>query len=264
MKVITLANEKGGVGKTTIAVHLAAGLALMGNRVILIDTDAQGNATELLGLVPEPAFYDLLVRDVAWGSVLRQVSIERYKPGWEYADGGWLALVPGNLETRNVVNGISDPFIIRKRLTELNELCDCVVFDTSPTPTLLHGSIFLATDCILFPTQLEKPSITGLIKTINHIDGFSAVREQNGFDRIQRLGIVPTQYRRSTILQTELLEQLNAEYDDVYDALPQRVAWGEAWMRSAVVWSHEPDGAAAHEAWAMVTRTARGLYVEEA
>ena len=62
MKKVTLANEKGGVGKTTLAVNIAAGLALRGKRVLLIDADAQANSTDNLGLEPYPGFYDWLVR----------------------------------------------------------------------------------------------------------------------------------------------------------------------------------------------------------
>ena len=65
MKTITLLNEKGGVGKTTLATHLAAGLALKGSRVIMIDTDPQANATSAFALPKQPEFHDLMVRNRA-------------------------------------------------------------------------------------------------------------------------------------------------------------------------------------------------------
>lgn len=78
MKIITLLNEKGGVGKTTIATHIAAGLAVRGMRVLLVDADPQGHATVSLGLQKEPGLYDLLVRDATFKSVLRFIPPKAY------------------------------------------------------------------------------------------------------------------------------------------------------------------------------------------
>jgi chromosome partitioning protein len=77
LKAITLLNEKGGVGKTTLATHFAAGLTLRDLRVLLIDTDPQAHATTTFGLKKEPALHDLLVREAEFTDVLRAVPAER-------------------------------------------------------------------------------------------------------------------------------------------------------------------------------------------
>src|SRR5690242_15083890 len=98
MKIITLLNEKGGVGKTTLAVHIAAGLAARGERVVLVDADAQGHATVMLGMSNEPALHDLLVREASFKDTLRFVAPEVYAPYGE--SKGQLFLLPGDTETR--------------------------------------------------------------------------------------------------------------------------------------------------------------------
>ena len=80
MRVITLLNEKGGVGKTTLAIHIAAGLSLRGYTVVLVDADPQGNATTALGLAKEPAVHDLIVRNASWRDSLRTVHPDVYSP----------------------------------------------------------------------------------------------------------------------------------------------------------------------------------------
>src|SRR5690349_6791367 len=145
MKVISLINEKGGVGKTTLAAHIAAGLAIRRYRVVLADAAPQGHATLSLGLRKERGLYDLVGRDAPFKDVLRLVPPDVYGiPG--AAHKGELYVIPSNAETRNIANTISDPFTADDRLTELEDLIDIVVFDTSPTPSLLHGAIYLATD----------------------------------------------------------------------------------------------------------------------
>src|SRR5688572_32827253 len=103
MKVVTLLNEKGGVGKTTLSVTLASGLAAMGHRVMLIDTDPQGHAGISLGLEKSPGFYDLVVRGADLGQVTAVISPKRYvNPNELENHKGKLYVVAGNIETRGI------------------------------------------------------------------------------------------------------------------------------------------------------------------
>ncbi|PJF33875.1 MAG: hypothetical protein CUN57_01010, partial [Phototrophicales bacterium] len=99
MKTITLLNQKGGVGKTTLATHLATALAMTGYQTLLIDTDAQGSATFGVGFDYEPGLYNLLVRKANWQDVLRVVSPEIYEHPKQQKPGGTLYLLPSNPET---------------------------------------------------------------------------------------------------------------------------------------------------------------------
>ncbi|MEL6272148.1 MAG: AAA family ATPase, partial [Chloroflexota bacterium] len=107
MKIITLLNEKGGVGKTSLATHIAAGLALRGYKVVLADTDMQANATIALGLQPESCIYDLFVRPerTSFKDVLRPVDKQRLAPPDEVDQmTGSLFVIPSNDEARNIPN----------------------------------------------------------------------------------------------------------------------------------------------------------------
>jgi len=80
MKVITLLNQKGGVGKTTLAAHIAAGLSLRGKRVLAIDTDPQGSLTNLFGHAVDGGIYDMIIRNRPWEELLVGVAPEIYVP----------------------------------------------------------------------------------------------------------------------------------------------------------------------------------------
>lgn len=260
MKVITLLNEKGGVGKTTLATHIAAGLAIKGRRVLLIDADPQAHATIAFGLQPEPGLYDLLVRHGSWTNLLRMVPTDAFeRPGVPIE--GRLAVLPSNIETRNIATSIQDSFAVVKRVREVQNAFDVVVFDTSPTPSLLHGSIFLATDGIIYPTTMERFSLTGLQASLEHIQAFSAQKQALGMAPITSLGIVPNIYRSATIGHSENLKWLRETYADlVWPELPQRIIWSDATMANAAVWTVEPDGHAAAEAWRTVEYAGEAIY----
>jgi chromosome partitioning protein len=259
MKVITLLNEKGGVGKTTLATHLAAGLAVRGYRVVLIDADPQGHATVVSGLPKEPGFYNLLVRDAPFKNTMRFIPPEVYQiPGQPVS--GQLFVVPSNIETRNIANSISDAFAVSDRLQELNSLIDFVVFDTSPTPSLLHGSIYLATDYIIYPTKCEYLSFDGLVESIKHREAAQVHRDKWNLDPIEVLGIVPTMYRNQTIEHSENLKELRQQFGDlVWPPIHQRTIWAEAVTMRQPVFAIAPQTKAAEEALALVDRVLGAL-----
>lgn len=276
MLSITLLNEKGGVGKTTLATHLAAGLAIRGLKVLLVDTDPQGNATTAFGLAEEPGLYNLLVRRASFRDVIRPLSPEVI----EHQDKpvrGMLALVPGNIETRNIVNSIQDALTVRRRFQELRGTFDVVLYDTSPTPSLLHGSIFLATDCVIYPTKLEAFSLEGLVNSLGHMDGFRQEKVSMNLGDIESLAIVPMMYRGQTVSHSENLKELHNAYgvwtgkpsgpDEprglVWPELCQRTAWNDASDLHRPVWQIDPNGKASEEIWSTVERLAEAIYVRQ-
>ena len=259
MKVITLLNEKGGVGKTTLATHIAAGLAVKGHRVVLIDSDPQGHATVLCGLPKEPGLYNLLVRDAPFKENMRLVPPEQYQiPGEPVT--GQLFVVPSNIESRNIANSISDAFAVSDRLDELESFVDFVIFDTSPTPSLLHGSIYLATNYIIYPTKCEYLSFDGLVESIKHREAAQAQRDKWNLGPIEVLGIVPTMYRNQTIEHSENLKELREQFGDlVWPPIHQRTIWAEAVTMRQPVFAIAPQTKAAAEALSMVERVQRAV-----
>ena len=247
MKVITLLNEKGGVGKTTLATHIAAALAVRGHRVVLIDADSQGHATVAFGLQKSPGVYDLFVRDAPFRDILRVVPPEIYRH-LAYTSTGGLFLAPGNVETRNIANSIGDAFTIKQKLDELKEVVDYIVFDTSPTPSLLHGSIYLATQAILYPTKCEYLAFDGLLESMKHREQAEVHRANWRLPTIQTLGIVPTMYRSQTLEHVENLAELRQRFGAaVFNPIPQRTMWAEATRIHRTVWNFAPDSQSARD-----------------
>ncbi len=258
-RIITLLNEKGGVGKTTLATHIAAGLAHRGQRVVLVDADAQGHSTVRCGLPKQPGFYDLLVRDANFEQVLRPVEPVRYMTPGETPRGQFF-IVPGNVETRLVSEALGDNlWIFQERFTELDGLIDAVVVDTSPTPSLLHGLIYMATDHILYPSELEDLSLDGLAESIRHRSKADKRREMQGLDNIRIMGIQPTMYRKCNVHDYHLQLLLENFKRLTWPSIPLRKTWAETGTANKMLFAYAPSSAATVEAWALVERVEKGL-----
>lgn len=254
MKVITLSNEKGGVGKTTLAIHLAAGMAVRGARVLLVDADAQANATAGFGMKEEPGVYDLLVRDASWNDVLRVLPAELYEPP-DVKAKGMLAVLPGNGETQLIAQKIDDAYAIYERFQELRNAMDYIVVDTSPTPSMLHGAIYIATDAILYPTLCETFSLQGLVKTLMTRKRFAENRQKMLGRSIKTLGIVPMMYRHKTVEHSENLDALREQFGAlVWHPVPLRITWSEANTMRRTVFNIDPHSRAAADAWKVIDR----------
>lgn len=254
MKVITILNEKGGVGKTTLVSAIATGLAIRGKRVVVLDADPQANLTMSFGMNPAPGFYDLIVRDAPFNSSLHFISPEVYEiPGKTVP--GFLYLIPSNRETRTISQNTDNVLAVRQRLAELEDQIDLVLIDTSPTPSLLHASIYLATDYLIFPVELEYFSFAGLGSSIGSRNGFNVQKKELGLGDIRIMGIVPTKYRPNTLEHQENLQRLQGQFKDlVWSPMPQRIIWSEAAARKRSVYNYAPNSTAAKEAWSMVDR----------
>lgn len=263
MKVVTLLNEKGGVGKTTLATHIAAGLAIKGNKVVLVDADAQGHSTIAFGLKKEPGFYDLIVRGANFNDVLRLVSPERFTvPDDASSVTGQLFVLPSNIETRSIATNISDGWIVLKRIMELRGVIDFVIIDTAPTPSLLHSSIYMATDGIIYPTKPEAWSFDGLRESFAHKDQVKPIRDSYNLPDIQLMGIVPTMFRGKTLEHQENVKILRSNFGDaVWTPMPIRTIWAESASAKRTVYSFAPGSQTEADAWQLVEQFLKVVHV---
>lgn len=256
MKIITLLNEKGGVGKTTLATHIAAGLAIRGYKVVLADTDMQANATIAFGLKTEPGIYDLLVRadKTAIRDVLRPVSKQRLAvPDEVNQVKGMLYVIPSNVEARSIPNNIADGSVVLQRFKELEGVIDYLVVDTSPTANLLHSAIYAATDAILYPTRLEEWSFHGLSSAVGRLKNANEFRKLYDLPPIEVIGIVPTMAKMRTILHQENLVKLRKAFGAmVRDPIASRTVWAESASNYLPLYAFAPDSVATREAWRTV------------
>lgn len=253
MKVLTFLCAKGGVGKTTTSYHAAVGLASRGYRVLLIDADGQGHATRMCGYEPAPAFYDLLVRNAAWRDVLQLVDGARCIPPSD--NPGVLAVLPSNNETMLIPLRISDPYLLGRRLKEIDAVFDVTIIDTSPTPSLLNGAILMASSGIVYPSEMEFFSLKALEESIRDTTTFSEARAAAMLPPVRSVGIVPTMIRANVIEHQENLRMLKERYGDlVWSPLPQRITWPEAVMQRKSVFVYAPGSEASADAWALVDK----------
>lgn len=265
MKVITLLNEKGGVGKTTVSRHVAAGLAIRGNRVLMIDADAQANSTRLFNLPQQSGVYDLIIRDAEWNQILKPVPSQVY--AGNDACEGELFVLPSNMETSVIPMLTNDTLMLAERLQDLRDWADYVVIDTSPTPSMLHAMIFVATDYVIYPTKCEYLSLIGVSETRQHMEALNEQKHKFGLPSVHLLGIQPTMYDVRTNAHDYGLSLLRKEFGrKVWPALPTRTIWRDVEYAdsSTTIFGYDaPDRRAKAEvleqAWAMVDRIETGV-----
>jgi chromosome partitioning protein len=230
MRTITFLNEKGGVGKTTFATYAAVGLTLRGYRVLLIDADAQGNASSALSVEKSSAFTDVMLREDTWANALQK------SPAAEY-----LYVLASNLQTSEAA-AKADAASVRRRLAEISEAFDYVLIDTAPTPTMLHNAITLASDYVVIPTDCESFSAwEGLPDSIAHIENMRVQAKAAGLDVAQIIGIVPNRYRAGVALHDHFVADLKERYGALcWEPIPQRISIAESQLVRRFLFTDAP------------------------
>src|SRR3954471_604802 len=223
MKIIAVANQKGGVGKTTTAVNLGWALAEQGQRILIIDLDPQGNATSALGLqdVADNSLYDCLVGDT---SITDKVLPTRREG---------LFLVPADLDLAGAeveIARMSDHLTrLSRALTVLrrDDTFDFVLLDCPPSLGILMTNALAAADELLTPIQCEYFALEGLVKIVRVVE---QVRNSGANNQLEISGIVMTMYDSRTKLSAQVVAEVREHFPDrVYETvIPRTVRLSEA------------------------------------
>jgi chromosome partitioning protein len=248
MKIIAIANQKGGVGKTTTAVNLGAALAEAGRRILIIDLDPQANATSSFGLqaVEQTSLYEPLIGDAS--------IIERIFP--TERDG--LFIVPSDLDLAGAEVEIARMPNHLTRLAEtlrplhVDETFDFVLLDCPPSLGILMSNALAAADELLTPIQCEYFALEGLVKIVRLIE---QVRDSGANKRLELGGIVMTMFDARTNLSEQVVAEVRQHFGErVYQTvIPRSVRLSEAPSFGKSILEYAPSGAAA-EAYRALAR----------
>ena len=174
---------------------------------------------------------------------------------------GNLFAVPSNVETRNIANTISDGLQVKKRFAQIANSTHFIIVDTSPTPSMLHGSIVLASDYVLLPTECEMYSFNGLAESILHNENAQEYARQHGLKPVEIMGIVPMMFRPKTVTHSSALKALRARYgEQVWKPIINRIVWAEAALNRQLLFGFAADHRATAEMMELVDRIAKVAY----
>ena len=219
-KIISVANQKGGVGKTTTTGTLCAILAKKGKKVLLIDADPQGNATSGLGVTKEVelSLYDVLVGDTTVEETIETTSIKNLK------------VCPSNINLAGaeveLVSMMSREQRLKEKLDEIKDKFDYILIDCPPSLGLITLNSFTASDTILIPVQCEYYALEGLGQLLNTVN----LVKKHLNKGLEVEGALLTMYDARTNLSNQVVKEVKKYFGDkVYKTvIPRNVRLSEA------------------------------------
>ena len=243
-KVISVANQKGGVGKTTTTINLSTILAKKGKRIMLIDADPQGNATSGVGVDKEVelSFYDVLTNDTEIIDTLEKTAIRN------------LVVCPSNINLAGaeveLVSMMSREQRLKEKLDKIKERFDYIFIDCPPSLGLITLNAFTASDSVLIPVQCEYYALEGLGQLLNTIN---LVKKHLNKD-IQIEGALLTMYDMRTNLSNQVVKEVKRYFNNkVYKTvIPRNVRLSEAPSYGMPITEYDPrsKGAKSYEKFA--------------
>ena len=219
-RIIAIANQKGGVGKTTTAVNLSACLAQQGKKTLMIDIDPQGNATSGLGIDKQvkKSVYDVIINDEDIKDTLQSTCIEK------------LEVCPSNINLAGaeieLVSVISRENRLNFAISKIKDDYDYIILDCPPSLGLITLNALTAADTVLVPIQCEYYALEGLGQLMSTVDLVQKHLNKN----LEVEGVVLTMFDARTNLSTQVVEEVRRYFDKkVYrTVIPRNVRLSEA------------------------------------
>ncbi len=206
-EVISIANQKGGVGKTTTAVNLAASLAERGKRVILLDIDPQSNATTSLGYARgdyEYNIYHVLIGSKKLSEVILDTEVEN------------LSLAPSNIGLVGIEKEFYNPkkrnreLVLKEKIEEISDRYDYIIIDSPPALGPITINALSASDSVIIPIQCEFFALEGLAQLLNTV---SLIKKTIN-PKLKIKGFLPTMYSKQNNLSKQVLADLTHHFKD--------------------------------------------------
>jgi len=243
--ILTLANQKGGVGKTTTAVNLAAFLGKKKKKVLVIDLDPQGNATSGLGVDKgelETTIYDVLVNEEPMADAIWESSAEN------------VSICPTNINLAGaeieLVNVMSREQVLKEALKPISDDYDYILIDCPPSLSILTINALTASDGVIIPIQGEYYALEGLTQLVDTINIVKKKLNKN----LSILGVVLTMFDRRTQLTRQVEEEVSNYFGDkVFNThIPRNVRLAEAPSHGVAILDYDKNskGAKAYESLA--------------
>lgn len=230
-KILSVSIFKGGAGKTTTAVSLAAALRLRGNKVLLVDLDQQAQATKHVGIDPEkvnPNLFHVFMRQVPV-----QLAVHPTDFGFQSLPGNsLLAAIEESME-----NG--DEPLLGQLLSPLKTEFDYIVLDNPATKSMLSRSALTAADLVLIPLQAERPALDGVQDMLKFIQDIIWPKHNPG---LKIAGILPTMIKRTTSHSAGVVQRAREVWGDkVYRvSIPESIAFPRAYDHALPITHYDP------------------------